>query len=453
MDLVEVADLALSLARSQGAEQTEAFAVGSRTLSLYVEDSRVKNLEEKTDRGVAIRVAIGSRLGEASTTLGPIERLEECARSATRAARISPPDPYFTGLPVGGDGYFPTPDIWDEEVANLGPEELSSRGMEIVNACLDSGEFKIPRGMIRTAEIETEVMNSTGLSHSHRSTLVYLHFTSMTSSGTPGEGVETYHSTRLDMDTEVIGRSLATGAGDSAKAIPFRGRKAVPILIPPSQLAEMLSTSIGFAVNSENVNRNRSPWSAMLGQSVASTALTVVNDPSDPRGVLSATHDDEGVPARRSTIIEGGTLRNHLYDRYNASMGGTSSTGNEMRRNPLNSQSIYQNGISVAPQNMVVLGGGGSQEDLMSGFDEAIIVDRFAWPQVNPITGGVGLEVRCARLLRSGSTEEIVKHALLTGNMYDSLGQVAGIANDHSVRGGWIVPTMAFDGMEIVGNP
>jgi len=453
MNLSEIVDRALSKAQSEGAEQAEAYAVRSRTLSLYVEDSRVKNLEEKLDGGLSVKVALGPRLGEASSTVGSMDNVEGCVSSSIKAARISAPDPHFMGMAIGGPSGISLPNVWDDEVAHIDPDALSSRGMEIVEACISQGDVKIPRGMIRVAGIETEVGNSNGMSAVHSSTLTYLHFTSMTSSGKAGEGEETFHSTRMNMDTASIGNGLASKARNASSAGEFKGRKTLPVIIGPGQLAEMLSTSIGFAVDSENVNRMRSAWASKMGEQVTSPELTIVDDPANPKGILSATHDDEGVPTRSKKIIDKGELRSFLYDVYNASMAGVDTTGNGMRRNPLNSQSIYQNPVHVSPVNMVVNAGRRSPDELMASMDEAILIEKFAWPQVNPMTGSIGLEVRCAHLLKRGEVQETVKHALLTGNMFDSLNSVVGVANDLTVTGSWILPTIAFDGMELVGNP
>ena len=453
MNLSEIVDRALSGALSEGAEQAEAFTVRSRTLSLYVEDSKVKNLEEKVDHGLAVRAVEGSRLGEASSTIGLMNHVDTCVSSAIKVTRASAPDPNFMGFAIGGASTIPAPGVWDKVVAQLDPETLSSKGMEVVEACVADGDMKVPRGLIRTANIETEVGNSNGMSAAHRNTMVYLHFTSMTSSGKAGEGEERFHSTRLDMDAAGIGKALARGARNSADAVAYRGRTDVPVFIGPGQLAEMFASSIGFSVDSENVNRMRSAWTAKLGEQVTSPELTIIDDPSDPRGILSATHDDEGVPTRRKPIIERGTLRSFLYDTYNGSMAGVDTTGNGMRRDPINSQNIYQNQVSVSPMNMVVSAGSWSTEELLASFDEAVLIERFAWPQVNPITGSIGLEVRCAHILEGGEVSRTVKHALLTGNMFESLSRVVGIADDQRVRGSWILPTMGFDGMKLVGNP
>jgi PmbA protein len=453
LELAEIIDKALFHAQSQGADQAEAFTTRSRTLSLYVEDSKVKNLEEKLDVGLAIRVIHGRRIGEASSTVSSLDDIVGCSSSAIKAARVSEPDAHFHGFSVGGKSTISEPPVWDEEVAFLDTEALSSKGVEIVEACIAHEGIKVPRGMIRSASIENEVANSNGMSSLHRSTMVYLHFTSMTSRGKAGEGEETYHSTRMDMDTRAIGRSLAQGAKDSAVAVAFKGRSDAPVFIRPALLAEMFKTSVGFAVDSENVNRMRSSLAGKIGQEVTSPLLSITDDPGDPRGVLSAAHDDEGVPTRRKPLIEKGVLRSFLYDGYNASMAGEQSTGNGFRRSAQESQSIYQMPVRVSPVNMVVEAGSKGYEDLIGSFDRAIVIERMAWPEVNPITGAFGLEVRCAHVMERGERVQTVKHAILTGNMFESLRKVFGIANDQKVQGSWIVPTMGFDGMELVGNP
>ena len=453
MHLNDMVDRVLSRALSHGAEQAEVFTIKSRTLSLYVEDSKVKNLEEKFDVGISVKVADGKKLGEASSTIASPEQVDACTDSAVKAARVSEPDSFFQGFGLGGEPMISKPLVWNEAVAHLDADKLSLKGAEIVDACKGVGDVKIPRGLIRTASIETEIGNSNGLSATHRSTMVYLHFTSMTSSGIAGEGEESFFSTRLDMDTSAIGASLARGAMNSARAVTFKGRSDAPVFIPAPHLAEMFNTSVGFSIDSENVNRMRSAWIGKVGKEVASPNISIVDDPTDPRGILSATYDDEGTPTSKRSIVEDGVLKSILFDGYNASMAGVRSTGNGLRRTARDSQSLYQLPVHVSPINMVVRPGSKDRDELISSFDRAILIERFAWPEVNPITGAIGLEVRCAHIMKKGEIVETVKHALLTGNFFESLKKVVGIANDHKVQGSWIVPTMGFDGMELVGTP
>ena len=60
---------------------------------------------------------------------------------------------------------------------------------------------------------------------------------------------------------------------------------------------------------------------------MASAAFALHDDGRDPDGPASAPFDAEGVPRRRTALIEGGRLRSYLYDTYTANREGVSSTG------------------------------------------------------------------------------------------------------------------------------
>ena len=67
------------------------------------------------------------------------------------------------------------------------------------------------------------------------------------------------------------------------------------------------------------MQRGRSPFAGRIGEEVASEAFALHDDGRDPEGPASAPFDGEGVPRRRTALIEGGRLRAYLYDTYTAS--------------------------------------------------------------------------------------------------------------------------------------
>ena len=56
MQLEPIMKKAIKTALSEGVNDAEVFAVRSRTLSVYVDDNTIKNVEEKTDQGLSVRV-------------------------------------------------------------------------------------------------------------------------------------------------------------------------------------------------------------------------------------------------------------------------------------------------------------------------------------------------------------------------------------------------------------
>ncbi len=94
----DIAGEALRAARSAGADQAEAYVVGSRSISAYVDNSRVKSVEEKKDLGLAVRVLKGGRLGQSSSSISSLGHAQDCARHAVEAASLVPVDKFFQGF-------------------------------------------------------------------------------------------------------------------------------------------------------------------------------------------------------------------------------------------------------------------------------------------------------------------------------------------------------------------
>jgi len=128
------------------------------------------------------------------------------------------------------------------------------------------------------------------------------------------------------------------------------------------------------------------------------------------------------------------------------------STGNGMRRNSTDAQNIYNSAVSTKPMNMIVSPGRYSVDGITAQTDNGILVEKFAWPEADPLTGRFGLEIRCGYIVRKGKITGTVNNALMTGNMIDLLGSIEFIGNDLENLGCVTVPTMSFSGAELVGN-
>jgi PmbA protein len=451
MEIRSLARKALATARREGASQAEAFAVSTVTRIVYVDDSRIKISEEKADQGLALRVLKGRKLAQATSSCSTAEEAEACARTASRLADRSPQTRNYEHLPDPSKALLAV-NNWDEAVATTDPVALAELMKAAVAAALDHG-VKVPKAMLRTAVIEATVMNTNDLEVTHSSTLVFADLNAMAEGPSPGEGIGNYSSPWLKgFDPVRMGEQLARQAKAAREARPLEGSLKVPVLIAPGELAELIKDSAGFALSAESVNKKRSVWSGREGQPVASEQLTLIDDPSDPRGVLSADHDDEGVPATVKPLVEHGVLRSFLYDSYNAALAGKAPSGNGMRRRALDAQYLFQSPLGCGHLNLVVKPGTRSCEQMIASLDEGVLVEKFAYPTVDPYSGAFALEARLAHVIRGGAIVGHIKQALVVGNMYEGLKHVREVGADAVTVGSAIVPTMAFDGFEVVGS-
>lgn len=437
--------------KREGASQADVFATSSRTVSVYVDDGRIKIADEKLDQGISVRALKGRKVGQASSTCVAEEDADRCGRSASKLADLAPPSRSFDRLPAPTAATL-SPDNWDPRAAEIDGAGLSELARTIVSAAMDRG-VKVPKGMIRAGSVHTLVRNSNGVDVSNRYTLVFSAFGSMADGPTPGEGLKDYTSPWLEgLDPVCVGASLAEQAKAASRATALPQPLKLPVLIAPGELGEMLDPLVGTSASADSVHKKRSAWTDKIGEAVASEAITVVDDPGDNRAVLSAPYDDEGVPTSRKTIIEKGVLSNFLYDSYNSSVSGKAPSGNGVRRWPQNSQYVFQNSVGAGHFNLVFQPGAKGQDALRSSFDQAVLIEKFSYPDVNPVSGAFALEIRLGHLLSGGTVERTFKHALLVGNMFDALKNVREVGRDVEVVRASILPTIAFEGMEVVGS-
>jgi PmbA protein len=125
--------------------------------------------------------------------------------------------------------------------------------------------------------------------------------------------------------------------------------RSCPVVLDPTVAASFIGL-IGRGLAASAVQRGRSPFAERLGEEVANEALLLHDDGLDPDGFASAPFDGEGVPRRRTALIEAGTLRTYLYDTYTANRGeAAASTGNASRSGYRSQPSVSASNLIVAP--------------------------------------------------------------------------------------------------------
>ena len=437
----------IELGERKGADQVEGFVINGRMLNAYWEAGSGGTITDNQWVGVGVKIVIGKKVGYSSGIYRGDESLENIVSRGIKIARMSPPDEKFESLPeprsIGGS----VEDVFDEDTANVEPENLWEYVKEIVNSSERDG-VKVMRGLIRANIFEFHVMNSLGVNFSHKATNVFVHFLAKKGMG---EGVIKRYSTSLsNIDWKGAGIELYENTMLASKAKPFKGSMKLDAIIEPMELAGML-TAVLAAVNGENINRRRSPWINKIGEKVASEKLTIVDDGRMRGGIRSALADDEGVPTTRKPIIERGVLKTYLYDYYNARIAEVEPTGNGFRRSARTIEDIHEHPAGAAPSNIEITPGEKSIDDIISSTECGVLIKKFAAPYVDFITGNFGLEIRNAVLIENGERKEPIKHALLVGNIYKAINNIVDIGREQKMIGTILLPAIRFSELQIIG--
>lgn len=91
-------------------------------------------------------------------------------------------------------------------------------------------------------------------------------------------------------------------------------------------------------------------------------------------------------------------------------------------------------------------------EDMIREMDDVVVIDKFASPGADGMTGRFGLNVRCGTVYHRGEPVTVFNNALLMGNMFECLKDIRCICSDSHQSGLINLPTICYGGTELVGN-
>jgi TldD protein len=185
----------------------------------------------------------------------------------------------------------------------------------------------------------------------------------------------------------------------------------------------MIHEAIGHGLEADLAQQGLSVYSNRIGDKVASPLITVVDDPTLPEKRGSYPFDDEGVPSRRTLLVEEGILKGYLYDRLAALKDGVESTGNGRRES-------YQCKPIPRMSNTLILPGKMKPEEILRSVERGLFVRKMGGGQVNTVNGDFVFEVSEGYLIDKGSVTEPVRGAILIGNGPQVLKEIDMVGDD-----------------------
>ena len=206
----------------------------------------------------------------------------------------------------------------------------------------------------------------------------------------------------------------------SARKAPM-GR--MPVVLSSEAGGTMIHEAIGHGLEADLAQQGLSVYSKKLGEEVASSLITVVDDPTLPQKRGSYAFDDEGVPSRRTVLVEKGILKSYLYDRLTAWEEGVESSGNGRRES-------YQQKPIPRMSNTMILPGEMSPEEIVRSVEKGLFVKKMGGGQVNTVNGDFIFEVNEGYLIEKGSIGAPVRGAILIGNGPQVLKEIDMVGND-----------------------
>jgi PmbA protein len=425
MELGEVAADAVAAALAAGAGDAEAYVEDSTGREIRVFDGEVESLTEAGQRGCGVRAWIDGRVGYAyGTDLGEVG-LEGLAADSVEAARVADPDEHAAA--PAGDGAAPVIEgIFDAALADW----TTQRKVELAQAIEAAARATDPRvvGVETTVYADEEsrvaIASSTGLAGAFEATSCYAFLQAISAAEDDGD-----RQTGLGfglgrapaaLDPEAIGREAAE------RAVSLLGARKPDSRTCPVILDETVAAGfagfVGGTLCADAVQRGRSPFAGRLDDAIASGALTLTDDGTDPAGLGSAPIDAEGAPRGRTALVDAGRLAAYLHDSYTARRegGGTRSTASASRAG-------YRSPPSVSTSNLIVAAGGKSLQELLAEADGGVYVTDVAGLHsgVNPVSGSFSVGAT-GRLIAGGELADPADEFTIASDLASMLSAIRG---------------------------
>ncbi len=451
-DMQQLAADVVERALRAGATDAEVVIREGDEFSTLVRLGQVETLKESGARGIGLRVFMGSagshRTANTSTSDFSAAGLAQMVSSAIDLAKVTSVDP-FAGLPeaeamgqLAGDL-----NLYFDDVYSLPPAQRIdyARRAEAAALSADTRLQNSDGGSFDAATGHKVLANSRGFVGEYRRS--YCSLSAMPIAQTEdGKMQRDYWFSsartlaRLD-SPESIGAEAArrTLRRLNAKRVPTQ---RVPIVFAP-EIARSLIGNIFEAANGDSIYRGASFWANQLGQRVASENVTVIDDGTLAGLFGTAPFDGEGLPTRRTVIVENGVLKNYLLNTYTARKLNMHSTGNASR------------GLAGTPGigagNLFLESGAVSPADLLADVKAGFYVTELMGFGINMVTGDYSRGA-AGLWIENGELTFAVEEVTIAGNLKEMLNNIAAIADDLQFRGSVASPTLRIDGMTIAGE-
>jgi PmbA protein len=432
------------LAGSTGAECT--IAEGDE-FTANVRMRELENLKEAGSRAAGLRILVGRRTGSAYTSDLSAQGIAHLVRSAVELADITTEDPH-AGLPdadelgaIPGDLRLYAPDVEDLETGFK--IDMAKRAEA---AALDA-DARISNSEGASFDTHTGrhiFANSHGFAGEYRSSYCSIAVSPVARDGESMERDYWYTMARglagLEAP-EAVGRIAAARALRRLNAVKVETQKA-PVVFEP-RTARSLLDNIFEAVHGMSVYRQESFLAGKLGQKVASESLTVVDDGTLPGLFGTSPFDDEGVPSRRTMVIERGVLKSYLMNSYAARKLGMKTTGNASRG--------LAGNAGIGHGNFFIEKGVQTPEQIVAGISNGFYVTELLGFGVNIVTGDYSRGA-AGLWIRNGELAFAVSEVTIAGNLKDMLLGIETLGSDLEFRGSVAAPTLKIGEMTVAGK-
>jgi TldD protein len=409
-----------------GVDAADLYFQSSRLESWVLEDGIIKEGAHNIEQGVGIRVISGEKTGFAYSDELQLPTLQEAARTARAIVRSGAdqsvriavaPMPRQLYTPVN-----PLPTLSEVEKVDLlrqldqEARKLDPRVKEVIVSLVGAHDVVLVAAIDGTlcadvrplVRLNVHVIAEQGSRREQGS-----------SGGGAREGLDYFlqQDRASNFAREAVRQALVNLEAVDAPA------GSMPVVLGPGWPGVLLHEAVGHGLEGDFNRKGTSAFSGRIGEQVAASCCTVVDDGTLPGRRGSLNIDDEGTPSQNTVLIENGILKGYMQDKHNARLMKVDTTGNGRRES-------YAHLPMPRMTNTYMLPGDYDPEEIIASVDRGLYAVNFGGGQVDITSGRFVFSASEAYLIENGKATRPVKGATLIGNGPESMNRISMVGND-----------------------
>jgi PmbA protein len=370
------------VAQALPGEQVEAFVSRDSETDIRVYEGEVEHFVAAQSEGIGIRIIRDGRTGFAYAGTLDEAAIAEVLAEARDNVTFGTPDEW-AGLAEPDGVAVVAQELWSDALAAFPTDEKIrlTQELERLTRAADP-RVRVEDANYSDVAVRFAVATTTGIRHAADENGCYV---SVNTLADDGDETQTGFGFSVGRSPEQF--DLAKAAGEAADratrllgAVKPASRRLTVVLDP--FVTAMFLGIISSTLNGEAVAKGRSLFKDRVGDQVANTLVTLVDDPTNTLAYTATELDGEGLAARRNALITDGVLQGFVHSSYSARRAGTSSTGNAVRGGFKGTPGVGCLALQLQP-------GTRDQAALVAGVDNGVLVQSVhgLHSGVNPISG------------------------------------------------------------------
>jgi PmbA protein len=448
-ELLELGDRIVGMAKRGGITVAECLLRSGAELSARVRLGKPELVEEAAHRSAGLRVMKGKQVATTSTsdlTEGGIQRF---VSDAIELVELSQEDPYAgpADEAVMDPATAADLDLFDPKgggvdaaqaiaTAKIGEQAARDFDPRISNS--EGATFS------RTAGGSAIVLSS-GFRAAYKGSYQSLSVVPVAEDD-GGKKRRGYHWTAKRFLDE-LDDPKAVGEEAARRTLRKLGARSVatcevPVVFDPDAARSLLGMLAGCIMGSA-IWRKSSYLVGREGTEVASSLVTIVDDPLIASAPGSRPYDGEGLASRKNVVVEKGVLRTYLCDSYSARKLGRKSTGNAARGGSA--------GVSCSTTNFILEPGTDSNAAIIKGTKKGLYVTEMMGFGFNAVTGDFSRGA-AGFWIEDGELAYPVSEVTISLNVDELYKRIDALGADLDLRTATAAPTVRVGRMTVAGS-